>query len=109
MIITKMALPRRTFLRGMGAAFALPLLDAMVPGVIGGAKKRGQAVTRMGFVYVPNGVAMNDAHNYWTPKGTGAEFEFLADSGAACAVSRSADDCQRPRAEAGGVAGRRQR
>ena len=31
MIITKKALPRRTFLRGMGATVALPLLDAMVP------------------------------------------------------------------------------
>ena len=31
MILTKKALPRRTFLRGMGAAVALPLLDAMVP------------------------------------------------------------------------------
>ena len=28
MIITKMALPRRTFLRGLGATVALPLLDA---------------------------------------------------------------------------------
>ena len=31
MFITKMSLPRRTFLRGMGAAVALPWLDAMVP------------------------------------------------------------------------------
>ena len=31
MIITKMALPRRTFLRGIGVTLALPLLDAMVP------------------------------------------------------------------------------
>ena len=31
MMITKMALPRRTFLRGVGATLALPLLDAMVP------------------------------------------------------------------------------
>ena len=31
MIIKKMALPRRTFLRGVGATVALPLLDAMVP------------------------------------------------------------------------------
>ena len=31
MIITKKALPRRTFLRGMGASLALPLLDAMIP------------------------------------------------------------------------------
>ena len=35
MIITKMALPRRTFLRGVGATLALPLLDAMVPALIG--------------------------------------------------------------------------
>ena len=31
MIVTKKALPRRTFLRGLGTALALPLLDAMVP------------------------------------------------------------------------------
>ena len=31
MFISKMALPRRTFLRGMGVSLALPLLDAMVP------------------------------------------------------------------------------
>ena len=31
MLITKMSLPRRTFLRGVGAAIALPLLDSMVP------------------------------------------------------------------------------
>ena len=31
MIITKKALPRRTFLRGLGTTLALPLLDAMLP------------------------------------------------------------------------------
>ena len=31
MIITKMAIPRRTVLRGLGAAIALPFLDSMVP------------------------------------------------------------------------------
>ena len=76
MIITKMALPRRTFLRGMGATFALPLLDAMVPALSAAQRSAARPVTRMGFVYVPNGVAMNDAHNYWTPKGTGADFDF---------------------------------
>ena len=30
-IITRKQLPRRTFLRGLGAAVALPMLDAMVP------------------------------------------------------------------------------
>ena len=40
MIITKMALPRRTFLRGIGAALALPLLDAMVPALSAPARRR---------------------------------------------------------------------
>ena len=31
MIVMKKALPRRTFLRGVGATLALPLLDAMIP------------------------------------------------------------------------------
>ena len=31
MFITKMSLPRRRFLQGVGTAFALPFLDAMVP------------------------------------------------------------------------------
>ena len=43
MIITKKALPRRTFLRGMGAAVALPLLDAMVPSMTALARTRGRA------------------------------------------------------------------
>ena len=35
MTIFQKSLPRRTFLRGVGATLALPLLDAMVPAVIG--------------------------------------------------------------------------
>ena len=76
MIITKMALPRRTFLRGMGATFALPLLDAMVPAFSATVKGAAKPVCRIGFIYVPNGVAMNDKLNYWTPKGSGAGFEL---------------------------------
>jgi hypothetical protein len=76
MIIMKMALPRRTFLRGLGATFALPLLDAMVPAFSATAKGAAKPICRLGFVYVPNGQAINDAFNYWTPKGTGADFEF---------------------------------
>ncbi len=75
MIITKMALPRRTFLRGVGAAFALPLIDAMVP-AFSASVKAAQPVCRLGFIYVPNGVAMNDSLNFWTPKGTGTSFEL---------------------------------
>ena len=43
MIITKMALPRRTFLRGLGATLALPLLDAMVPALSALSEDGGQA------------------------------------------------------------------
>ena len=43
MIITKMALPRRTFLRGLGATLALPLLDAMVPALSALAKTAAAA------------------------------------------------------------------
>ena len=43
MIITKKALPRRTFLRGLGATVALPLLDAMVPSMTALARTRGRA------------------------------------------------------------------
>src|SRR5688500_15252454 len=68
MIITKMALPRRTFLRGIGATVALPLLDAMVPALTATAKAAAP-VRRLGFVYIPNGAIMEK----WTPatEGTG--------------------------------------
>ena len=74
MIVTKRALSRRTLLRGAGAAIALPLLDAMVPAFSATA---GAAAKRLGFIYLPNGVAMNfSGVNYWTPKGTGKGFEL---------------------------------
>jgi hypothetical protein len=72
MIVTKMALPRRTFLRGLGAAVALPLLDAMVPALSALSRTPARAVRRFGVVYLPNGMAMN----YWTPKTVGAGFEI---------------------------------
>src|SRR5215510_1766480 len=68
MIITKKSLPRRTFLQGMGVTFALPLLDAMTPAVSAGAKP----VVRLGFVYVPNGVIMDQ----WRPTTSGEDFPF---------------------------------
>lgn len=76
MIIKKIAIPRRTFLRGFGAAFALPFLDAMVPALSARGSSAATPARRLGFVYLPNGVAMNDSLNYWTPKGTGASFEL---------------------------------
>jgi Protein of unknown function (DUF1552) len=77
MFISKLSLPRRTFLRGMGTALALPLLDAMVPALSAMATTPAAGVRRMGFIYMPNGVAMNfKGVNYWRPKGEGADFEF---------------------------------
>jgi hypothetical protein len=55
MIITKKAIPRRTFLRGMGATVALPLLDAMVPSMTAFAKTPAKPVRRLGFIYMPMG------------------------------------------------------
>ena len=52
MIISKKALPRRTFLRGIGAALALPLLDAMVPSMTALAATAAKPVRRLGFIYV---------------------------------------------------------
>src|SRR5262245_36114876 len=58
MVIERMSLPRRTFLRGMGATLALPLLDAMVPAFTAGANAAGKPL-RYGFVYVPHGVILD--------------------------------------------------
>jgi hypothetical protein len=76
--VTKRALPRRTFVRGMGTALALPLLDAMVPALATGAQARAAAAPRrLGFVYLPNGVAMNfGGVNYWRPQGEGPDYEM---------------------------------
>src|SRR5229473_6434989 len=67
MIVTKKALPRRTFLRGVGTTLALPLLDAMVPSMTALASTPGNAVRRLGFVYIPMGSNVSQ----WTPPGSG--------------------------------------
>jgi hypothetical protein len=72
MIITKIALPRRTFLRGLGASLALPLLDAMVPALTATAKTAAAPIKRFGVVYVPNGIVMKS----WTPAQEGSGFAF---------------------------------
>ena len=72
MIITKMALPRRTFLRGIGATLALPLLDAMVPASTALARTAANPARRLGFVYIPNGVIQEQ----FVPAMTGAGFDL---------------------------------
>ena len=70
--LTSKALPRRTVLRGLGAAVALPFLDAMLPAASLRARAAGAPVQRFQTFYVPNGMAME----YWTPKGVGNAFEL---------------------------------
>src|SRR5438445_5686601 len=65
MIITKKFSPRRTFLRGVGATMALPLLEAMVPAATVLAKTRANPVRRLGFVFMPMGCDITR----WTPPG----------------------------------------
>jgi hypothetical protein len=66
MIITKKALARRTFLRGMGATLALPLLDAMVP-ALSAMTPAASPVRRLGFIYIPMGSNIK----HWTPGNEG--------------------------------------
>jgi hypothetical protein len=62
------AMNRRTVLRGAGAAIALPLLDAMIPAFSRAATARAAAPGRMAFLYVPNGIIMNQ----WLPSSVAA-------------------------------------
>jgi hypothetical protein len=68
MIVTGKHLSRRTLLRGLGAAIALPALDAMRPAFAASAA----APLRMSFIYVPNGIVMDN----FTPKAAGSNFEY---------------------------------
>jgi hypothetical protein len=72
MIILNRPMPRRTFLRGAGAALALPFLDAMVPVFGATASAVTTPPTRMSFIEVPNGIIMDQ----WTPLTEGADYEM---------------------------------
>ena len=71
MFLTKKHLPRRTFLRGAGVAVALPLLESMIPAQTPLARTAANPKSRLGFVYVPHGIIMDQ----WTPKTEGKGFE----------------------------------
>lgn len=64
MMITKKALPRRTFLKSVGATMALPLLDAMIPAATALEKTAAKPVRRLGFVFMPMGCDQSR----WTPR-----------------------------------------
>jgi len=67
--VTKKSLNRRTLLKGMGAAVALPMLDSMIPALTAQAQK---APMRLGWVYASHGVIFDQ----WKPKTIGKGFEL---------------------------------
>ena len=69
MFITRKKLARRTFLKGVGASLALPMLDAMTPAMSAATK----SPARLAFIYVPNGVVNLD---WWKPTATGSDYQF---------------------------------
>ena len=73
MFITRMHLPRRTVLRGLGATVALPLLDGMVPALTAQSRTAAAPIKRFGVFYVPNGMSMP----YWYPRHAEGKLESL--------------------------------
>jgi hypothetical protein len=67
--LTKKHLSRRTLLRGVGAAVALPLLESMTPAGLRRAWAAGEAPARVAFMYIPHGAVMDR----WLPAGSGGE------------------------------------
>jgi uncharacterized protein DUF1552 len=72
MMIFKQAIPRRTFLRGVGATLALPLLDGMVPAFASAVGDASSRPNRFCTVYCPTGMIMDK----WTPATEGASYEL---------------------------------
>jgi hypothetical protein len=72
MFLFKKHISRRTVLKGAGATFALPLLDAMIPAGTVLAQTAAAAGTRLGFVYFPHGALQDE----WTPTKVGRDFDF---------------------------------
>jgi hypothetical protein len=72
MFISKQHIPRRTFLRGVGASLAIPLLDAMVPARTLLAQTAANPQRRLGFVYFPNGAVMEQ----WIPAQSGSNIQL---------------------------------
>jgi hypothetical protein len=70
--LTRKHLPRRTVLRGLGVAVALPVLDAMIPAATALAQTAARPKTRFSSIYVPHGATMD----LWTPRTVGKDFAF---------------------------------
>ncbi len=78
-ILTGKAMPRRTFLRGLGATVSLPLLDSMIPA--GAASiASANAPTRLVAIEMVHGAAGSNewgsTQNFWTPSAVGRDFDL---------------------------------
>jgi len=62
---------RRTFLRGLGTAVSLPMLESLLPGRAF-ASAAPKSPLRMAFLFVPNGVHMPS----WTPETSGTDYKL---------------------------------
>ncbi len=71
-MISRKHISRRTLLRGFGTAVALPMLDSMLPALAAPATLARKTPRRLAFVYVPNGIIMQD----WTPTAFGSSFDL---------------------------------
>lgn len=76
MFISRKSLPRRTVLRGLGSAIALPFLESMVPAVAR-AQDAVAPPLRFGAVYVPNGTPMAHAEPQWIQAGPEGPLELM--------------------------------
>ena len=70
MMIFKKAIPRRTFLRGLGASVALPMMDAMFPALAN--TNAVKMPLRVGYTYSPNGI-IKEA---FRPTSSGSDYEM---------------------------------
>ena len=83
MLLTKRHLPRRTMLKGMGAAIALPLLDAMVPAgtALASVLPQKKRLIAMEMVHGAAGsTAFGAKRNLWAPALPGREFDLAPTS-----------------------------
>jgi hypothetical protein len=73
MFITKKHIGRRTVLRGIGTAVALPLLESMIPASTAWADTpAGKTPKRFAFIGFPHGAIMDR----WSPTETGTDFKI---------------------------------
>ena len=77
MFNAKRSLPRRTVLRGLGTALALPFLESMVPSFSAFAQSAAVPPLRFGGIYLPNGMPIKD----WMPTTTDGTLEITVLAG----------------------------